>query len=125
MAVMNEPALRVRAPTFAPRFTAVTPLERRLSASLWSWRGASWAGFVDFREPGVYMTHWGYGEWRAEGGSDRVVTLQNGYDPFHFVLTFDDDLVSFQCTRTNHSDRPVGDLLFDYGSQTPPAPFWR
>jgi hypothetical protein len=122
---MNEPALRVPAPSFSPRFTATTTLERRLSATLWSWRGASWSGFIDFREPGIFMTHWGYGEWRLEGTTDRVVVLRNGYDPFHFELTFDDDLLSFRCTRTNHSDRPVGDLLFDYANQALPAPFWR
>lgn len=122
---MNEPALRVPAPIFQPRLTARTPLERRLSSTLWSFRSSAWNGFLDFREPGVYFTHWGYGEWARTDDTDRVVRLQNGYDPFWFVLTFDDDLTSFRCTSTNHQAPPVGDMLFDYGEQVLPTPIWR
>lgn len=129
---MNEPALRSRAPTFAPRFDPRTRLENRLHGSLWSFRSAGWNGFIDFREPGLYFTHWGFGKWRSVVDSvagvavnDRTIRLQNGYDPFFFVFEFDDDLTSFRCTQTNHSDPPVGDMLFDYRGQVPPTPGWR
>lgn len=122
---MNEPALRVRAPTFQPRFDARTPLERRLHGSLWSFRSRGWNGFLDFREPGIYFTHWGFGEWARVGDDDRTIRLKNGYDGFFFVLVFDDDLTSFRCRETNHTDPPVGDMLFDYTKQEPPTPAWR
>lgn len=121
---MAEPALRSRAPTFAARFTPSSPLERRLNGSLWSFRSRGWNGFLDFREPGIYFTHWGWGEWKTLE-TDRSIRLQNGYDPFFFDLDFDDDLTSFRCVRTNHSDPPVGDMLFDYTNQKMPAPGWR
>jgi len=125
---MAEPALRLRAPVFTARFAPSTHLERRLISTLWSFRSTEWTGFIDFREPGIYFTHWGWGEWRTDtshAGDDRTIRLQNGYDPFWFVLAFDDDLLSFRCLQSNHPSRPVGDMLFDYARQEPPAPFWQ
>ena len=106
---------------FPARFTPTTPLQLRLHGSLWSWRAQSWSGFVDFREPGTYFTHWGFGRFDVDA-DDRTVRMQNGYDPFFFVLLFDDELLGFRCTDTNHSDRPIGDMVFHYGRQELPPP---
>ena len=127
IAGMNEPALRQRAPTFAPRFVPRTPLERRLHGSLWTFRSPEWNGFVDFREPGVYFTHWGWGEWSTQPDNDRTIRMVNGYDGFYFVLTFDDDLTSFTCVSTNHTRNvPIaGDMIFDYTKMVPPSPAWK
>ena len=108
---------------FAPRFTPRTPLQLRLSATLWSWRAQSWSGFIDFREPGTYFTHWGFGRFDVDA-DDRRARLQNGFDPFFFLLEFDDQLTSFRCVDSNHADRPVGDALFDYGNQAPLRPLF-
>jgi len=119
--------MRQRPPTFSPRFTPRTALERRLSSTLWSFRSPAWTGFIDFREPGVYFTHWGFGEWSSEGDDERTIRMRNGFDPFFFLVRFDDDLLTFTGVRTNHpqSTPLTGDLLFDYANQELPRPFWR
>ena len=93
-------------------FTPSTPLEHRLTATLWSFTSSYWRGFVDFREPGNYWTHWGFGTWRSLGA--QRITMRNGYDPFFFTLEFDDALESFVCIDSNHPTRPVGVALYAY-----------
>lgn len=78
-------------------------------------------GSINGRERRCYFTHWGFGRYDVDA-DDRTVRLQNGYDPFSFVLLFDDELLGFRCIASNHSDRPVGDMVFHYGRQELPPP---
>ena len=110
-----------RASLFVPH----TPLEKRLVATLWSVRSTLWSGYMDFQDAGHYLTHWGFGTWRSL--DDRRARLQNSYDGFWFELAFDDDLLSFTTTQTNHQHEAKvdGDMIWDYAKQVPPQPFWK
>ena len=111
----------VRDPAQQPLFVPSTPLERRLTGTLWTVRAQAWSGYMDFMAPGHYFTHWGFGTWRSL--EERVVRLQNSYDPFWFVFEFDDELMTLTTTSTNHAQsRFVGDFLWDYANQQPPKP---
>lgn len=118
---MTHLVVTARASLFVPS----TPVEKRLVASLWSVRSPLWSGYMDFQDAGHYFTHWGFGTWRTI--DDRHVRLQNTYDPFWFELAFDDDLLSFTTRATNHGAdaKLVGDMIWDYAKQVPPAPFWK
>jgi hypothetical protein len=79
---MPDPAMRQRPPVFVPRFAPRTAVERRLPGTLWSFCSPAWNGSVDFREPAVSFTHWGFGAWSGESGDERTIRMQNGYDSF-------------------------------------------
>ena len=95
-----------------PLFEAQTPLEKRFTYTLWSFTSSYWRGYVDFREPCHYWTHWRFGTWRALGS--RSITMRNSYDPFFFTLELDASLSAFECIDSNHHTRPTGQVLYAY-----------